>query len=224
MDIQRLAHMLSAGYNFFRSKLDDDFDFYAESNRFVYREMVNSAYASWRASWSGAFSTSAGLRVENTRTDGHLIDTDGERTKRNYTDLSPIHKPQCGPAPGNQNISLDFVPSISRPWYQKLNPFIRWTSDNTYTKGQSLRKTAYSWFWSLYYSFLRDFVLNARYYIHRPAFDYQYSDGSGNTVSSTTNQSSEHVWDIKLQYSKTFWGKYNLRVRTGVEHIKSMRP
>ena len=82
------SHMLSAGYNFFRSKLDDDFDFYAESNRFVYREMVNSAYASWRASWSGAFSTSAGLRVENTRTDGHLIDT-GERTKRNYTDLSP---------------------------------------------------------------------------------------------------------------------------------------
>ncbi len=214
------SHMLSAGYNFFRSKLDDDFDFYAESNRFVYREMVNSAYASWRASWSGAFSTSAGLRVENTRTDGHLIDT-GERTKRNYTDLSPSISLSVDLPRGNQNISLDFSRSISRPWYQKLNPFIRWTSDNTYTKGNPYEKPAYSWFWSLYYSFLRDFVLNAQYYTYTDLpFDYQYSDGSGNTVSSTTNQSSEHVWDIKLQYSKTFWGKYNLRVRTGVEHIK----
>ncbi len=77
-----------AGYDFFRSKVDDDFDFYAESNRFIYREMVNSVYASWRAQWSDAFSTSAGLRMENTDSDGHLTDT-GERTKRNYTDLFP---------------------------------------------------------------------------------------------------------------------------------------
>ena len=53
------SHKLSAGYDFFRSKLVDDLDFYAQSNRFEYREMVNSVYASWRAQWSEAFSTSA---------------------------------------------------------------------------------------------------------------------------------------------------------------------
>ena len=152
------------------------------------------------------------------QTDGHLIDT-GERTKRNYTDLFPsislsLDLPRETRA--YRWISTEHIPTMvseAEPIYPlDLRQYIH--------QGQSLRKTAYSWFWSLYYSFTGFRVERTILHIHRPAFDYQYSDGSGNTVSSTTNQSSEHVWDIKLQYSKTFWGKYNLRVRTGVEHIK----
>ena len=96
------SHKLSAGYDFFRSKLVDDLDFYAQSNRFEYREMVNSVYASWRAQWSEAFSTSAGLRMENTDTDGFLVNT-GERTKRNYTGLFPSISLSIDLPRGNQN-------------------------------------------------------------------------------------------------------------------------
>ncbi len=214
------SHNLNAGYDFFRSKVDDDFDFYAESNRFIYREMVNSVYASWRAQWSDAFSTSAGLRMENTNTDGQLINT-GERNKRNYTGIFPTISLSLDLPRGNQSISLDIDRSIFRPWYHNLNPFVRWTSDNTYTKGDPNLEPVYPIFGMLYYRFLSDFT----FYIQHlrkddKRLEYNYTDHEGNTVSSITNGGKERYWEFCLKYNKTFWDKFNFSISTAA--CKSM--
>ena len=211
------SHKLSAGYDFFRSKLVDDLDFYAQSNRFEYREMVNSVYASWRAQWSEAFSTSAGLRMENTDTDGFLVNT-GERTKRNYTGLFPSISLSIDLPRGNQNISLDIERDIRRPWYFSLNPFVRWTSDNTYTKGNPYLSAKHCWYGIIYYRFLRHFTFYIQAKYGNSTLEYNYSDQNGNTVSSYSNNGKDSYWESGLRYNNTFWGIYNLRASTGIDN------
>ena len=211
------SHKLSAGYDFFRSKLVDDLDFYAQSNRFEYREMVNSVYASWRAQWSEAFSTSAGLRMENTDTDGFLVNT-GERTKRNYTGLFPSISLSIDLPRGNQNISLDIERDIRRPWYFSLNPFVRWTSDNTYTKGNPYLSAKHCWYGIIYYRFLRHFTFYIQAKYGNSTLEYNYSDQNGNTVSSYSNNGKDSYWESGLRYEKMLWGIYNLRASTGIDN------
>ena len=211
------SHKLSAGYDFFRSKLVDDLDFYAQSNRFEYREMVNSVYASWRAQWSEAFSTSAGLRMENTDTDGFLVNT-GERTKRNYTGLFPSISLSIDLPRGDQNISLDIERDIRRPWYFSLNPFVRWTSDNTYTKGNPYLSAKHCWYGIIYYRFLRHFTFYVQAKYGNSTLEYNYSDQNGNTVSSYSNNGKDSYWESGLRYNNTFWGIYNLRASTGIDN------
>ena len=211
------SHKLSAGYDFFRSKLVDDLDFYAQSNRFEYREMVNSVYASWRAQWSEAFSTSAGLRMENTDTDGFLVNT-GERTKRNYTGLFPSISLSIDLPRGDQNISLDIERDIRRPWYFSLNPFVRWTSDNTYTKGNPYLSAKHCWYGIIYYRFLRHFTFYIQAKYGNSTLEYNYSDQNGNTVSSYSNNGKDSYWESGLRYNNTFWGIYNLRASTGIDN------
>ena len=211
------SHKLSAGYDFFRSKLVDDLDFYEQSNRFEYREMVNSVYASWRAQWSDAFSTSAGLRMENTHSDGFLVNT-GERTKRNYTGLFPSISLSIDLPRGNQNISLDIERDIRRPWYFSLNPFVRWTSDNTYTKGNPYLSAKHCWYGIIYYRFLRHFTFYIQAKYGNSTLEYNYSDQNGNTVSSYSNNGKDSYWESGLRYNNTFWGIYNLRASTGIDN------
>ncbi len=211
------SHKLSAGYDFFRSKLVDDLDFYEQSNRFEYREMVNSVYASWRAQWSEAFSTSAGLRMENTHSDGFLVNT-GERTKRNYTGLFPSISLSIDLPRGDQNISLDIERDIRRPWYFSLNPFVRWTSDNTYTKGNPYLSAKHCWYGIIYYRFLRHFTFYIQAKYGNSTLEYNYSDQNGNTVSSYSNNGKDSYWESGLRYNNTFWGIYNLRASTGIDN------
>ena len=211
------SHKLSAGYDFFRSKLVDDLDFYEQSNRFEYREMVNSVYASWRAQWSDAFSTSAGLRMENTHSDGFLVNT-GERTKRNYTGLFPSISLSIDLPRGNQNISLDIERDIRRPWYFSLNPFVRWTSDNTYTKGNPYLSAKHCWYGIIYYRFLRHFTFYIQAKYGNSTLEYNYSDQNGNTVSSYSNNGKDSYWESGLRYNNTCWGIYNLRASTGIDN------
>ena len=209
------SHRLSAGYDFFRSKLVDNLDFHEQSNRFEYREMVHSVYASWRAQWNDAFSTSAGLRMENTDTDGFLVNT-GERNKRNYTGLFPSISISIDLPRGNQNVSLDLERNIRRPWYFSLNPFVRWTSDNTYTKGNPYLSPKYYWFGTIYYRFLRHFTFYVQGSYGNSTLEYNYNDKNGNTVSSYSNDGKNSHWESGLRYDNMFWGIYNLRASTGV--------
>ena len=177
--------------------------------------MVNSVYASWRAQWSDAFSTSAGLRMENTHSDGHLTDT-GERTKRNYTDLFPNISLSLDLPRGNQSISLDIERYTSRAQFYRLNPFARWTSNNTYTKGNPYLNPSHDWFVMLYYSFLRDFTFYIQHIRHdRSMMEYTYSDNDGNTISSVSNNGKSRYWGCRIQYNRTFWRIYDIRVETG---------
>lgn len=156
-------HSVNAGYEISRSKIDNDFIHEPASNRFIYKEMINSGYAEWNAQWSNAFSTSAGLRVEHTDITGNQV-TIGDKFKQNYTDLFPsVSLSLRLPWKGNQRISLSASRGILRPYYSDLNPFVTWTSETTCEKGNIDLQPSYGWYYSMYYSFLRNFILSVSY-------------------------------------------------------------
>lgn len=90
------------------------------NDRFIYKENINSGYASLRKSWD-KWTAQAGLRIENTNTKGNSVLQQNE-VKRNYWDFFPSVFLQRKFASGNQ-LNLSYSKRISRPDFRSLNPF-----------------------------------------------------------------------------------------------------
>jgi outer membrane receptor protein involved in Fe transport len=100
---------------------------YDKTNHFLYRETINAAYLNLNKDWS-RLSLQAGLRLENTISDGHQL---GNVTKpdstfrRSYTNLFPtVYLLYKLDTLSTHQISLSYGRRIDRPYYQDLNPFI----------------------------------------------------------------------------------------------------
>ncbi|MEL6942375.1 MAG: outer membrane beta-barrel protein, partial [Bacteroidota bacterium] len=93
---------LGAGAKFSYVNTDNTFDFFnvldgqnvlnkEVSNQFEYSENVNAAYANYNQKF-GKLGVSAGLRMEQTNSEGDLtsfVDTENDNVKRNYLDFFP---------------------------------------------------------------------------------------------------------------------------------------
>lgn len=209
-------HKLYTGYEMSWSDIDNLYSAAVNSNRFEYKEMINSGFVNWEANWSGAFNTRVGLRVENTDINGNLYNT-SDNFKRNYTDLFPtINMSLDLPGKGSQNISFSFSRDIFRPFYSSLNPFIRKTSQTTYEAGNINLDRSCGWNMSMYYSFLDGFVFGPRYYVSDNALiDYTYQDG-GETVTSTKNFGTKKCFAGYLAYNKTFGGFWRIKADASI--------
>ncbi|MBU3714445.1 MAG: TonB-dependent receptor, partial [Ferruginibacter sp.] len=104
---QRLAKgKIGYGAKFSLVKTDNTFDFFTDdpggnpikqldrSNQFTYNENVNAAYVNYQASVNEKFSYQAGLRTEQTNSEGVLTRADGtsgedDKVKRSYIDCFP---------------------------------------------------------------------------------------------------------------------------------------
>ncbi len=93
----------------------------SQSNDYSYKENINAAYATYDMS-IGKFSFKAGVRAEQTNTNGDLKNT-GDITKQNYFDLFPtLHLSQK--IGETQEFQLSYSRRINRPQIQMLNPFV----------------------------------------------------------------------------------------------------
>lgn len=112
------------------------------SNLFNYSENINAAYVNYNKPFKG-FMIQAGLRVENTITEGV---SEGQRKNgatyekydttfnRNYTNLFPSAAITFNKNPMSQ-LSLTYSRRIDRPAYQDLNPFEFKLDEYTFQKG-----------------------------------------------------------------------------------------
>lgn len=102
------------------------------SNRFIYKEQINAAYAQGAADF-GKTQIQVGLRVEQTTADGQSPTT-GQNLKRTYTQLFPSlyfsHKFN-----DKNTINLSYNRRINRPDYENLNPFLYYLDQFTYRVG-----------------------------------------------------------------------------------------
>lgn len=214
-------HSIAAGYQIGKSKIDNDFDHEPSSNRFIYKELINSGFAEWEAEWSSAFSTKAGLRVENSDIKGNQV-TIGDRFKQNYTDLFPSLSLSIKlPWRGNHSISLDAERSIFRPFYSELNPFVTWTSETTCEKGNIDLKPSYSWDYSLYYSFLKHFTLGVSYSLGTNSMkNYQYREGDV-TVSGIRNFGTSKALHSFLTYNNEFFNFWNMKATLSAAYLSA---
>ena len=224
---------LKSGYEFDASHLSDDFvrldhdgNEYVKnessSNLFIYDEKVNALYMTYNRKWSNVISTTLGLRAENTNVKGNQVSSN-ERFNRNYWNFFPKLNLLVGLADGKHNIALDLSRSIVRPFYNNLNPFKIWTSENTYSMGNiHLKPMIYSGA-VLSYRFLGDYIIGASYNYGSDALsDYSFLAGNNTTVSSVANFGNEQSLSLYGNVEKVFFnGIWRMSLNAAAEYERN---
>jgi hypothetical protein len=118
------------------------------SNNFEYKENVNAGYVNYRRELNQKWSFQAGLRAEQTNSDGILTRADGtiqedNHVKRSYLDFFPSAALTWN-AHKKHSFNLTFSRRIDRPTYQDLNPFENKLDELTYEKGNAFLRPQYT--------------------------------------------------------------------------------
>ncbi|KQM69365.1 hypothetical protein ASE74_05020 [Pedobacter sp. Leaf216] len=120
---------------------------YEKSNHFLYEEHINAVYLNMSREGK-RFSLQAGLRYENTVSNGHqlgnLIKPDSS-FKRTYNSLFPtLYFSYKLDTAGNNQLGLNYGRRIDRPYYQDLNPFFSPLDKFTYYVGNPFLKPSFT--------------------------------------------------------------------------------
>ncbi len=124
----RFFHVLAAA-----DSLDD-----RRTNTFDFNERIGAAYLGYKRT-IGKWSLQAGLRLENSASDGTLYFRNNgvastQDIRRNYTNLFPSFSAAIKPG-ANHSVSLAYSRRIDRPAYQDLNPFEYLLDELSFWKG-----------------------------------------------------------------------------------------
>jgi hypothetical protein len=151
--------VLGYGAKFSYVHTKNTFEFYNEqdskpvldesrSNRFAYTENVNAAYINYQRQLNKKWSLQAGLRAEQTNSQGDLTRTDGQQqaddnVKRHYLDFFPSGALTFTVNEKN-TLNITYSRRIDRPTYQDLNPFENKLDELTYEKGNAFLRPQYT--------------------------------------------------------------------------------
>ena len=117
------------------------------SNKFGYTEKVNALYVNYNRAYGRKWTLQAGLRMENTQSEGNLTSLQPakpeDNVKRNYTDFFPSAAVSFA-ASQNHSFNATYSRRIQRPSYQDLNPFENKIDELTYEKGNAFLKPQYA--------------------------------------------------------------------------------
>jgi hypothetical protein len=120
---------------------------YGKTNHFLYKENINAAYLNTSRDFK-RFSFQAGLRLENTVSDGHQLGNAQKADssfRRNYTNLFPtIYLQYKADTAGRNTLSLNYGRRIDRPYYQDLNPFLSPLDKFTYYTGNPFLRPSFT--------------------------------------------------------------------------------
>jgi iron complex outermembrane recepter protein len=125
-----------------------------KSNRFTYKENINAVYVNYNKQLKKGIMIQAGLRVENTHSEGHSTGFKNGGTgeakqpydsifKRDYTDVFPSAAVTFNKNPMNQ-WTVSYSRRIDRPAYQDLNPFEFKLNEYTFMKGNTQLRPQYT--------------------------------------------------------------------------------
>lgn len=169
----------------------------SRSNRFIYKEYVNAAYASLNSEFKST-SIQAGLRTELTSSEGNSP-TVQSTVKRNYIDFFP-NLSVNQKLSGNHDIGFSYSRRIDRPDYQSLNPFIYYNDLYTYNQGNPLLNPQYTNSFGLSYGYKKTFNVTANYSHTK---DVIATTLITDTITKTIlikdqNLASQRIYDINL--------------------------
>ncbi|WP_316635039.1 outer membrane beta-barrel family protein [uncultured Flavobacterium sp.] len=123
-----------------------------QSNLFAYKENTQALYFTGNKKFhNGKWELQAGLRIENTQTEGNSI-TLHQINKNNYTKIFPTSYLTYTP---NENhvYSLNYGKRIYRPNFKELNPFKWYSNPYSYTEGNPFLQPTYTHNLELNYSY-----------------------------------------------------------------------
>ena len=120
---------------------------YDKTNHFIYKETINAGYINLNKDFKRV-SLQAGLRFENTISDGHQlgnIQKPDSVFKRTYNGLFPTFYIQYKlDTAGDQTLGLNYGRRIDRPDYADLNPFLSPVDKFTYYTGNPFLNPSYT--------------------------------------------------------------------------------
>lgn len=132
------------------------------SNHFVYEENVNAGYLNLNKQYKKT-SIQAGLRAEQTHSNGNLITT-GREVDRSYFDLFPsiFINQQLSK---DHHLGLSYSRRIDRPSYDALNPFEFYLDQYTYSQGNPFLSPQYTNNFEVNYLFRKKYSVSLGYSI-----------------------------------------------------------
>ena len=207
---------LRFGYELNHSNIDDDFrhldfvnatwtDVASLSNRFKYKETVNAGFLSYNRRWSKKFSLNAGVRVENTHTEGEQIAT-GEHFTNDYVDVIPNMTLDFNIVENKHNLTLQASRYLSRPFYSKLNPYKVWFSESEYKVGNMYQTPSIGNTVGLIYMLMNSYIFGVNYtHMQNELLDYRTVVGDGLVEWSTANTGHYNFVQIYSNINKRFF-------------------
>lgn len=139
---------------------------YDKTNHFIYKENINAAYVNTSKEFK-RFSFQAGLRLENTVSDGHQlgnVQKPDSSFRRSYTSLFPTAYLQYKTDSAGQNtLSINYGRRIDRPYYQDMNPFISPLDKFTYYTGNPFLRPSFSDNFELNFTYHNKFTAGFEY-------------------------------------------------------------
>jgi len=132
-----------------------------QTNHFIYKENTNAAYVQGNKSFGSNWQAQAGLRAENTNIEGHQLVHDTKFTQ-SYTSLFPTAFVSYK-ADSNNQFEVNYGRRIARPGYGMLNPFILYSFEYNYTKGNPYLLPQYTNNFEIKHSYKNKLVTTASY-------------------------------------------------------------
>lgn len=185
----------------------------ALSNRFEFNENINAVYVNYNKVVK-KFNFQAGLRVENTNSEGNLISTQqnaNQNVPRNYTDYFPSGGVTYK-ANDNNSIALLYSNRIERPSYQSLNPFEFQLDELSFFKGNPFLKPQYTT--NIKFNHTYKYTLNTSLsYSYISDFFAQVTEAVGATRNflTTRNVANQQIIDLGISYPfkvNKWWNVY----------------
>lgn len=170
------SHKLELGAKASRVISDNDSRFYfnnaeqpvldpKRTNHFVYDENIYAAYLNWNSSLGERIKVQAGLRAEQTVSEGESRTT-GELTERKYLNLFPSLFVQQTVSE-NYGLKYNYSRRIQRPNYGQLNPFIFYRDPYTWIQGNPYLRPQYTHAFGLTQTFKQTYSLELNYQLNQ---------------------------------------------------------
>ncbi len=187
----------------------------SRSNDFQYKENVNAAYLNYNTPLGKKWSMQAGLRAEQTNSEGDLTRKDGNSgaedfVKRHYLDLFPSAALTWNINDKNA-LNLTYSRRIDRPSYQDLNPFENKLDELTFEKGNAFLQPQYTDNIELTHTFLSKINTTVGF-ANVKNFSTQVTDTAGNTTFvQERNLASQKIYNASISSNfsvRKWWNGY----------------
>ena len=204
------------------------------SNNFHYKENINAVYFNYNKPFKG-FMIQAGLRVENTNSEGTsngffwnngYVQYDST-FKRNYTDVFPSAAITFNKKPMSQ-FSVTYSRRIDRPAYQDLNPFEFKLDEYTYQKGNTLLRPQYTNSFGLTHTYKYKLTTTLNYSHVKDVFTQLIDTAEkSKTFITKKNLATQDIASLNISYPfqykwysvyanlNTYYSKYKANFGTG---------
>lgn len=191
-----------------------------KTNHFIYKENINAAYITFEKAFKEVWQINAGLRAEQTNTQGILVNT-GQITTKHYLNWFPNITIQYLKNINNV-FNLSYRKSIDRFGFDIVNPFIKYQSQYAYYQGNPNISPAINHTVDFTYAYKQQAMIFGLKYTHSiNALGPVFLKGSNNaTISSYTNFKSDDLFYIYGYWRKELIKRWNTNLIGGIGFLR----